>query len=160
MSWATADVCDARSEVQVCEPLFADYGGVLAFHGQIVTLKVFEDNALVRTALEQAGGGRVLVVDGGASMRCALVGGNLAALAQRQGWSGLLVYGAIRDTAEIALLELGVKAMGSCPRRSVKGLHGGRAGETLRFAGVSFHPGAWLYADEDGVVVSTEPVDP
>lgn len=159
MSRATADICDARPEVQVCEPLFADYGRVLAFHGPIVTLKVFEDNTLVRTTLEQAGDGRVLVVDGGASLRCALVGGNLAALARRQGWSGLLVYGAIRDTAEIALLELGVKALGSCPRRSVKGMHGGRRDETLRFAGASFHPGAWLYADEDGVVVSAEPID-
>ncbi|HEU0196518.1 MAG TPA: ribonuclease E activity regulator RraA [Nevskiaceae bacterium] len=158
MSLATTDLCDAHPEVQVCEPIFADYGGTLAFHGPIVTLKLFEDNAQVRKTLETAGGGRVLVIDGGGSLRCALVGGNLGALAEKNGWAGLVVNGAIRDCEEIAAQNVGVKALGSVPRKSEKGLHGAHVDREVRFAGVSFKPGAWLYADGDGIVVSAQAI--
>ena len=113
MPFATADLCDEfGAEVQVAEPLFRDWGGLARFAGPIATLRVFEDNALVRQALEGAGEGRVLVVDGGGSLRTALVGGNLAALAHRNGWSGLVVYGCIRDAAELAGTPVGVRLLG------------------------------------------------
>ena len=119
MSFATADLCDEfGAEVRVAEPVFRDWGGVARFAGPIETVRVLEDNGLVRQALETPGRGRVLVVDGGGSLRAALVGGNLAALAQRNGWSGLVVHGCIRDTGEIAATPVGVKALGAVPRKS------------------------------------------
>jgi len=156
MSLATADLCDAHADLQVCEPVFADYGGVMSFHGPIVTLKVFEDNALVRQLLETPGQGRVLVIDGGASTRCALVGGNLGVLGVKNGWAGIVVNGCIRDSEEIAAQAIGVKALGTHPRKSEKGLHSGHVDRTVSFAGVAFKPGAWLYADADGVVLSEQ----
>lgn len=158
MSTATTDLSDAHPEAQVAEPLFGDFGGRIAFHGPIKTLKVFEDNALVRATLETPGEGRVLVVDGGGSMRCALVGGNLGALGVKNGWAGLVVYGYIRDSEEIAAQDIGLKALGTHPRKSEKGLHSAHADKVLNFAGVSFRPGAWLYADADGIVVSETPI--
>lgn len=151
---ATTDLCDAYPDLQVCAPVFADFGGVSAFHGPIATLKVFEDNALVRSTLEQPGDGRVLVVDGGGSLRCALVGGQLGALAVKNGWAGILVYGCVRDRAELAALALGVKALAAHPRKSEKGLHSGQLDRVVEFADVRFAPGAWLYADGDGIVVA------
>jgi regulator of ribonuclease activity A len=154
MPFATPDLCDEfGAEVRVAEPLFRDWGGVERFAGPIVTLRVFEDNALVRQALEMPGGGRVLVVDGGGSLRAALVGGNLAALAHQNGWSGVVVYGCIRDAAEIASTPVGVKALQAVPRRSARAGAGER-GVPVAFAGVTFAPGAWLYADRDGIVVA------
>ncbi|HSW15486.1 MAG TPA: ribonuclease E activity regulator RraA [Solimonas sp.] len=158
MSTATTDLSDAHPEAQVVDPVFADFGGVLEFHGPIVTLKVFEDNALVRTALEEKGEGRVLVVDGGGSMRCALVGGNLGALGVKNGWAGIVVNGCIRDSGEIEEQEIGVKALGTHPRKSEKGLHSAHRDKVVVFAGVTFKPGAWLYADGDGIVVSDKPI--
>lgn len=155
---ATTDLCDAHPDLQVCAPLFHDFGGAAAFHGPIATLKVFEDNALVRATLERPGEGRVLVVDGGGSLRCALVGGQLGQLALRHGWAGLLVNGCVRDRAELAALALGVKALAAHPRRSEKGLHSGQADRVVEFAGVRFAPGDWLYADRDGVVVAARAV--
>lgn len=152
---STADLCDNYPDVQVCAPLFRDYGGTTAFHGAITTLKVFEDNARVRAALEQPGDGRVLVVDGGGSLRCALVGGRLGELAATMGWSGIIVNGCVRDRLELAAHAVGVKALATHPRKSEKGLHSGAIDRTVAFAGVSFMPGAWLYADSDGVVVSS-----
>jgi regulator of ribonuclease activity A len=154
MPFATPDLCDEfGAEVRVAEPLFRDFGGVERFAGPIATLRVFEDNALVRQALETPGTGRVLVIDGGGSLRSALVGGNLAALAHENGWSGLVVYGCIRDAAEIAGTPVGVKALHAVPRRSAKAGAGER-GIPVAFAGVTFAPGAWLYADRDGIVVA------
>ncbi len=154
MPFATADLCDEFGvEVRVAEPVFRDFGGVERFAGPIATLRVFEDNALVRQALEMPGGGRVLVVDGGGSLRSALVGGNLAALARENGWSGLVVYGCIRDAAELASTPVGVKALQAVPRRSARAGAGER-GLPVAFAGITFTPGAWLYADRDGIVVA------
>jgi regulator of ribonuclease activity A len=154
MSTATTDLCDAHPEVQVCDPTFTDFGGRRAFHGPITTLKVFEDNGPVRDALEAPGEGRVLVVDGGGSLRCALVGGLLGKLAVERRWAGIVVYGCVRDREELAHYDLGVKALAAIPRKSEKGLHRGHPDRLVRFANVSFQPGAWLYADADGVIVS------
>lgn len=158
MSFATADLSDAHPEAQVCAPIFQDYGGKRAFHGPIATVKVFEDNALVRATLETPGAGRVLVVDGGGSMRCALVGGMLGELALKNGWAGIVVYGCVRDTAELAAQDVGVKALATHPRKSDKGLHTGHADRVVEFAGTRFRPGSWLYADADGIVVGDAPL--
>ena len=154
MSIATTDLSDAHPEAQTCEPIFGDYGGRTAFHGPIKTLKVFEDNALVRATLETPGENRVLVVDGGGSTRCALFGGNLGQLAVKNAWAGVVVYGLIRDSEEISQQDFGLKALGTHPRKSEKGLHSAHADREVKFAGVVFKSGAWLYADADGILVS------
>ena len=137
----------------MADPVFRDWGGAASFAGPVVTLRVFEDNALVRQALETEGGGRVLVVDGGGSLRTALLGGNLAALADRNGWTGLVINGAVRDAAELASIPLGVKALAAAPRRSAR-TGAGERGVPVSFAGVTFVAGGYLYADGDGVIVS------
>ncbi|MEK6805359.1 MAG: ribonuclease E activity regulator RraA [Pseudomonadota bacterium] len=159
MSTATTDLSDAHPEAQVCAPIFHDYGGRKAFHGLIKTLKVFEDNALVRSTLETPGESRVLVVDGGGSSRCALVGGNLGVLAVKNGWAGIVVYGYVRDSKELGTQDVGIKALGLHPRKSEKGLHSAHADKVVSFAGVTFKPGAWLYADVDGIVVSDSKIN-
>lgn len=154
MSNKTTDICDQHSErLRIATPIFTDYGGRKVFEGTVVTVKVFEDNSLVRAALEEAGEGRVLVVDGGGSMRCALMGDQLAAMAQRNGWAGVIVYGCIRDSADIATIEVGVKALQTHPLRSVKKGVGERD-VPVTFAGITIRPGDYLYADEDGVIVA------
>ena len=158
MSPDTTDLSDAHPEAQTCDPIFCDYGGVTAFHGPIKTLRVFEDNAQVRATLETPGEGRVLVVDGAGSIRCALVGGNLGVLAVENNWAGIVVHGLIRDSLEIAQQAFGLKAMGTHPRKSKKDSHPAEHDVEVEFAGVSFKPGAWLYADADGIVVSDKPI--
>ena len=153
---ATADLADAHPQAQIAEPLLLDFGALRSFHGPLVTVKVFEDNSLVRTLLEEPGAGRVLVVDGGGSMRCALVGGNLAQLGVTNGWQGLVVFGCIRDCDEIRELPIGLKALGAHPRKSEKGLHTGHRDRPVSFAGVTFRSGEWLYADSDGILVSAK----
>lgn len=155
---ATTDLSDAHPEAQTAEPMFGDFGGRMDFFGPIKTIKVFEDNALVRATLETPGEGRVLVVDGGGSARCALVGGNLGALGVKNGWAGIVVYGYVRDSVELSGQAIGIKALGTHPRKSEKGLHSAAADKVVSFAGVTFTPGAWLYADEDGIVVSDSPI--
>lgn len=151
----TADLYDIHGEqLKICSPVFRHYGGHRSFHGTIATLKCFEDNALVRDQLSQPGQGRVLVVDAGGSLRCAMLGDQLAQLAVDNGWAGVLMYGCIRDSVEIGEMPLGVLALATHPRKSVKQGVGEVAG-AVTFAGVTFNPGEWLYADEDGVVVST-----
>ena len=160
MSFATADLCDQLGpRARVAGPLFRDFGGRRSFHGPIATVRVFEDNVLVREALSETGRGRVLVVDGAGSVRCALVGDVLARLAHENGWAGVVVHGAIRDSAEISAIPIGLKAIATCPRRSEKrGL--GERGVPVAFAGVSFEPGHTLYADPDGIVVVDEDARP
>lgn len=154
MTIQTTDLCDANEDkVSVVSPMFRSFGGRSAFGGPITTLKLFEDNALVRKTLETAGEGRVLVIDGGGSMRCALVGDQLAELGVRNGWGGIVVYGCIRDSKAIGAMNIGVFALGTHPRKTVKR----NTGETdlpVTFGGVTFIPGHYLYADEDGVIVS------
>ena len=154
MKFTTADLCDAIApSLHLAQPLFHDYGGVSRFAGPIETVRVFEDNALVRAALETKGQGRVLVVDGGGSLRSALVGGRLAALARDNGWAGLIVNGCVRDSVETRRVPVGIKALNTSPMRSGKSGAGER-GVPLSFAGITFSPGHFVFADEDGVVVA------
>lgn len=156
MDITTADLYDQYGDkVRVAMPLFRDYGGGKRFHGPVMTLKVFEDNSLVREALEQDGKGRVLVIDGGGSLRCALVGDNLARLAADHHWQGIIVFGCIRDSAQIATIDIGVKALGTNPRKSLK-KGAGEQNVPVEFAGIIIRPDDFIYADEDGVLVSTE----
>jgi regulator of ribonuclease activity A len=153
----TADLYDTYEEaLQICSPVFRHFGGHRAFQGPIATLKCFEDNSLVRELLARPGQGRVLVVDAGGSLRCAMLGDQLARLAVDNGWAGVVMYGCIRDAAEIGQMPLGVLALATHPRKSVK-RGGGEAGGEVEFAGVRFRPGEWLYTDEDGVVVLDRP---
>jgi regulator of ribonuclease activity A len=154
VKFTTADLCDEFPQfVRVADAIFVDYGGVQKFAGPVETLRVFEDNSLVSETLSTPGRGRVLVVDGGGSLRTALVGGRLAGLAHSNGWAGLVVNGAIRDSAEIRGVRVGVRALGLSPLRSQKGGKGDR-GSKVSFAGVMFSPEDFLYADEDGVIVA------
>ncbi|HEY0507031.1 MAG TPA: ribonuclease E activity regulator RraA [Blastococcus sp.] len=153
---ATTDLCDEHPEAQVCEPVFQAFGGRAAFSGPIATLKVFEDNTMVREAVNGPGEGRVLVVDGGGSLRCSLFGGNLAVAAASNGWAGVVVNGCVRDLGELAAQSIGVRALAAFPRKSERGLHSGQAGLPVIFAGVVFREGEWLCADQDGVVVLPE----
>ena len=149
----TADLCDERGDAAaVLEPGFHEYGGRSRFSGPVATLRVPEDNALVRSILSNPGQGRVLVVDGGGSRRCALVGGNLGALAEANGWAGVVVNGCVRDVAELRLCRIGVRALATHPRKSGKQGLGERDVE-LTFAGATIRPGDWLCADEDGIVI-------
>ncbi|MEO0422244.1 MAG: ribonuclease E activity regulator RraA [Pseudomonadota bacterium] len=152
--FATADLFDDHGDrLQIALPLFRDYGGRVRFHGAISTVKALEDNSRVREAVKSPGEGRVLVVDGGGSLQRAMLGDMLAADAVANGWAGVLIHGCIRDSAAISGMALGVKALGTCPAKTDKRGEG-LADVPVRFAGVTFAPGAYLYADEDGVVVA------
>ncbi len=153
-TFATADLCDEHSnKLSIVAPMFMAFGGRAAFCGKIRTLKVFEDNALVRQTLSTSGDGSVLVVDGGGSMRCALVGDQLALLAQQNHWSGVIVYGCVRDSVAMKTMDVGIRALNTHPLRSMrKGV--GDLDIPVVFGGVKFSPGHWLYADADGIVVS------
>ncbi len=154
MSITTADLSDEHPDrYAACELQLRDVGGVPAFRGGVATVRCDEDNALVREVLSEPGAGRVLVVDGGGSLRCALVGDNLAAIARDNGWAGIVVHGAVRDVVALAQVAIGVKALGTNPRRC--GRAGGGARDVpVSFGGVTFTPGALLHADEDGVLVT------
>lgn len=159
MTFKTPDLCDEfetelGKTVRVVAPMFQCYGGRSSFSGEIVTLKIFEDNSLVREAFAENGKGKVLVIDGGGSLRCALVGDQLAILAQKNGWEGAVVYGCIRDSADINAIDIGVRALHTHPQKSIKKGAGDRD-IAVTFGGVSFNPGEFIYVDEDGVVVST-----
>lgn len=149
----TADLCDAHEDsVRVLDLPLRDYGGRIAFDGPVSTVSALEDNSRVREAVAEPGAGRVLVVDGGGSTRRSMLGDNLAAMAVKNGWAGVVVHGVIRDTEAIGQLALGVKALGTCPRKTEKRGQGLRD-VPLQFGGVTVVPGDWLYADEDGVVL-------
>jgi regulator of ribonuclease activity A len=157
MSFNTADLCDEHDGLHVAEPMFRIFGRRRAFNGPIATVKCHEDNSRVREALEEPGEGRVLVVDGGGSMRRALLGDMLGALAVRNGWAGVVVNGCIRDSDAIDALELGVRALATIPVKSIKRGDGQRD-VSVSFAGVTFRPGEHLYADADGIVVAPVPM--
>lgn len=154
MTYLTTDLCDTHEDaVRVVEPMFTSFGGKTAFHGQIATLRVFEDNSFVRKALESAGQGRVLVIDGGGSIRRALVGDQLASLGLKNDWAGIVVNGCIRDSRAIAEMDIGVFAIDTHPMKTIK-KNVGEADIVVSFGDVDFVPGEWIYADEDGVIVS------
>ncbi|MDP1687427.1 ribonuclease E activity regulator RraA [Hydrogenophaga sp.] len=157
-SFATCDLCDAHKNetsggFRVLPPVFRDFGAERRFHGAVVTVKCFEDNSLVKAAVDSAGEGRVLVVDGGASLRRALLGGNLGAAAARNGWAGVVIDGCVRDVAELANCQTGIRALASMPLPTEKRNEGQRD-VAVQIQGVWVRPGDWLYADEDGIVVA------
>ncbi len=157
-TFSTCDLCDAHKastddSFRLLPPLFRDYGQRLKFAGPVSTVKCFEDNSLVKAALDEPGAGRVLVVDGGASLRRALVGGNLGAAAARNGWAGVLVDGCVRDSAELAQCAVGIRALALMPWPTEK-RNTGQRDVPVQVQGVWVRPGDWLYADEDGVVVA------
>jgi regulator of ribonuclease activity A len=152
------DLCDAFSDrMQIAAPVFRHFGGRHVFSGPILTLSCFEDNSLVADRVREAGAGAVLVVDGGASLRCALVGDNLARLAADHGWAGIVVSGCVRDVDELAEMDIGILALAAHPLRSVKRGQG-RRDEPVEFAGVRFVPGHFLYADRNGLAVTAEDI--
>lgn len=154
MTFKTADLCDQFSdELEICEPMFRDYGGRRHFSGPVRTIKCFEDNSRVRDLTAEAGAGSVLVIDAGASLRRAVLGDMLAQKAVDNGWSGILIYGSVRDSVALAQMPLGVKALATCPLKTDKRGEGQRD-IPVRFGGVTFRPGDWVYADEDGVILA------
>lgn len=160
--FATCDICDLHrddpsSTLRMLPPLFRDFGGRSKFFGPVATVKCFEDNTLVKAAVESPGQGRVLVVDGGASLRRALLGGNLGASAARNGWAGVLIDGAVRDVAELAALPIGIRALAVVPMPPHK-RNEGRADVPVQIQGLWLRPGDWLYADADGTIVLEQPV--
>ena len=154
MDRLTADLMDERGdELASCDVQLRDFGGRTRFSGRVRTVRCLEDNVLLRTMLSTPGSGQVLVVDGGGSMRTALMGDNIARSAVDHGWAGVVINGCVRDTAELARLPIGIRALGSNPRRSAKA-GSGEVDTPVTFGGATFVPGAELYADEDGIVVT------
>jgi len=156
MSLLTADLIDAHGDsLQSCNLQFRQFGGQHTFSGPVRTLKTREDNALLKQLLSSPGNGAVLVVDGEGSLRTALVGDMLAETALKNGWAGLVLHGAVRDVVALAKLDLGIKALGSNPRKSAKSGVGTIDGP-VSFGDVNFVKGCWLYSDDDGIVVSAK----
>jgi len=155
MKISTPDLCDAHPNlVRIAAPIFQNFGGQTSFGGPIVTIKCFEDNSRVKELVNAAGQGQVLVVDGQGSLRCALLGDQLAAKAADNGWAGLVINGAIRDVDEIGQMSIGVKALGVVPIKSVrKGI--GDINVPVAFGGITFQPGEYVYADNNGIIVSS-----
>jgi regulator of ribonuclease activity A len=154
MQYVTPDLCDAYPDVAVVEPMFANFGGRDSFGGQIVTVKCFEDNSVVKAQVEQPGKGKVMVVDGGGSLRRAMLGDMLAARAADNGWEGIIIYGCVRDVDVLADINLGVQALGSHPMKTEK-RNIGDLNVEVTFGGVTFRPGEYVYADNNGIIVAT-----
>ena len=168
-SFTTCDLCDVNKNdfsgaFRVLPPVFKDFGGVKKFCGPVVTVKCFEDNTLVKVAVEGVGWidtpqgrvGQVLVVDGGASLRRALLGGNLGAAAARNGWAGVVIDGCVRDAEELAQQAVGIRALAPMPLPTEK-RGAGQSQVAVVIQGISVCPGDWLYADEDGIVIADRP---
>jgi len=157
MTAATADLFDAHPDALSCETPFRSFGRRRRFAGAIRTVKSYQDNVLLKGLLGQPSQGEVLVIDGGGSLQCALIGDLIATLGMNSGWAGAIVYGAIRDSVAIDGLDFGIKALATNPRKSTK--HGdGLVDVPVSFGGVTFVPGHWLYSDEDGILVSPSPL--
>lgn len=162
LNFATCNLCDAHKNdatgsFRVLSPVFKNFGGRQKFCGLVATIKCFEDNSLVKAAVDSAGQRRVLVVDGGASLRRALVGGNLGAAAAKNRWAGIVIDGCVRDMAELARCGTGVRALAAMPVPPEKRGEGQRD-VAVQIQGVWVYPGDWLYADEDGMVVMPAPL--
>lgn len=154
--YKTTDLCDQYlDQLQVCDDIFQSFGEKKMFHGPIATVRVYEDNVLVKQALETVPAGSVLVVDGGGSKKCALLGDRLAGIAVERGLAGIIIYGCIRDTADIASMDVGVLAIGKMPVKSKK-RGKGEVDIPVQFAGVTWTPGHYVYVDEDGVVIAEQ----
>ena len=159
VSKSTPDLCDDYPElVRVLDPIFSNFGGRERFSGPLVTVKCFEDNSVVKELVGTPGEGRVLVVDAGGSMRRACLGDMLAEQASVNGWAGLVIYGCIRDVDEIMATDIGVQALGTHPMKTdKKGI--GELGISVTFAGVTFSLGDYVYADNNGIIVSSQRLD-
>jgi regulator of ribonuclease activity A len=161
---ATCDLCDEHKAdlsgaFRVLPPVFHDFGARRRFAGPVVTVQCLDDNSLVKAAVEGPGEGRVLVVDGGASLRRALLGGNLGAAAARNGWAGVLIDGCVRDIAELSACDTGIRALAPMPLPTERRQQGLRD-IVVKIQGVVVRPGEWLYADEDGTVIADRPLHP
>ena len=164
ITFASCDLCDnhkndTSGDFRVLPPVFRDFGAVQKFSGPVTTVKCFEDNSLVKAAVDSPGEGRVLVVDGGASLRRALLGGNLGAAAAKNGWAGVLIDGCVRDVAELAQCHTGIRALAAMPLPTEKRQEGQRD-VAVQIQGVWVRLGDWLYADEDGMVVMPQALRP
>ena len=158
MSHSIPDMCDEFADrIQVLEPLFTDFGARRRFSGEIVTVKCFEDNTVVKQTLAEDGTGKVMVVDGGGSRRCALLGDLLAAMAHENGWQGVVIFGCARDVQIVAGIDLGVRALAAYPVRSTRRGEG-QLNIPVAFAGARIEPGQHLYADENGMIVADSPL--
>ena len=158
VTFKTTDLYDDYlEELQVATPIFRDFGGRTSFCGQIVTMKAFEDNTCLKAAFETDGKGKVLVVDSGASLRCAMMGDVMAALGASNGWEGVIINGCIRDSADVGKIDIGAKALATTPRKTVKRKQG-VMNIPVHFADVTFSPGEYLYADEDSIVLSKDKI--
>jgi regulator of ribonuclease activity A len=160
--FSTCDLCDEHKSdssgaFRVLPPVFLDFGARRRFAGPVVTVQCLDDNSLVKAAVEGPGAGRVLVVDGAASLRRALLGGNLGAAAARNGWAGVVIDGCVRDVVELSACETGIRALGSIPLPTER-RNQGLGDVVVRIQGVPVRPGEWLYADEDGMVVADRPL--
>jgi regulator of ribonuclease activity A len=160
MKFKTADLCDQfSSELQVVDPVFRHFGGRVQFAGPAATIKCFEDNSRVKEAVGEPGRGRVLVVDAGGSLRCAMLGDLLAKQAAQNGWTGVVIFGCVRDSVDMAEFNLGVAALATLPLRSEKRGEGQRE-IPIQIPGASVRPGDWVYADEDGIVIARRQLIP
>ena len=159
MKYDTSELCDIYHEdVNVVEPLFSNFGGRTSFGGQITTVKCFEDNGLLYELLEENGRGRVMVIDGGGSVRRALINAELARLATQNEWEGIVVYGAVRQVDDLEELDIGIQAMAAIPAGAdCEGI--GESDIRVNFGGVTFFSGDHLYADNTGIILSEEPLD-
>ena len=158
MDYVLPDLCDEYPDlVRVVNPMFRNFGSRLSFGGPITTIKCHEDNSLVADAVTEQGKGRVLVVDGGGSLRCGLLGDNLALKAANNGWAGIIVYGCVRDVDALAVIDLGIQAVNANPLKSIK-RNVGLRDEVVVIGGVSFVPGEYTYADNNGVIASASPL--
>ena len=156
MKFVLPDLCDQYGDsLRVLSPMLKNFGGNNCFHGKISTIKCHEDNSFVADAVREEGDGSVLVVDGGGSSRCALLGDNLAAIAASNSWEGIIVFGCVRDVVALKDISLGIQAIAPHPMKSVKRQVGLRDVE-VSFGGVSFIPGQYVYADDNGVIVSED----
>ena len=153
MTFATADLHDAHPGAPSCALQMRSFGLRRRFAGRIRTIKSYQDNVLLKAALSMPSQGEVLVIDGGGSLQCALIGDVIATLGMKSGWAGAIVHGAIRDSVAIDALDFGIKALGTNPRKSTKN-GDGLVDTPVSFGGVTFIPGYWLYSDEDGILVS------
>jgi len=159
MAFSTPDICDDfPADLQVLEPLFSEYGASEQFSGEVVTIKCFEDNTLLKQTLGTDGSGKVMVVDGGGSLRRALLGDILAAMAADNGWQGVVINGCVRDVEILKTIRLGVRALNCHPVRSDK-RNEGQLNVPVAFAGADIKPGQYLYADENGILLANLKLD-
>lgn len=156
MNIKTSDLSDENSDITIAEPIgFKDYGKKKSFYGKIHTVKCFENNTFVRKALEKNGEEKVLVIDGGGSLKCALLGDMLGEIGIKNKWEGIVVFGCIRDSVALSKIEIGIKAIGTNPLKSKKEISGNE-NIKVHFANTDFIPGEYIYCDEDGIIVSKE----